>query len=1603
MFAVYIKHWLQDDGTTIDPNQEWTLMFTVPGRYENGFPVKDPTVKCSEDSADSFDFTIEPGMHYYDKLVPLRTLFRVTYSAVTIFYGRALTINSNTVYQTRSVHCEGSLGFLNDSYYEGIPDKSRTKIGWNVFYNRLISNHNTTISDNVEGDYFKHIELGSVQVDGIDPKTGSGYEKEYEPTSWTQTSSLFNSLRDEIGGHLVMRYESGQSYLDWYKYYWHDRGEGNRPVVSVGKNIIDISVNNEIDNIFTRVIPVGTAHDDGDRIYIEGYTYTDLEDGQQKVHNSKAMPVELLPHLYTSAELTDEFHKTEDYAEAKNKFGLLYITQEFGEADTQQKLWDECKKWIKESYYGEVTTFEVRAVDMHLINTELHSLRLGECVDVYYKVMERGQVVEKYRKLVCKSVKYTLFSPENNSYTFSIPSDLLKTKNNSNKSSKNKKTASGSLPKGGGNEDQDRTLNFTKVAAIIKNDPDVEHGYGGDAAYNSFKELGEMSGTFRCYDQFKDYDPYGHPRCQFNARVVGMIDIPGKSIKFVLFSNSGGTWSSGGVSAVSASNPLSARIRNGLKYHAVATALMDSSVRGIVWPIQHWYKKGDDDHAYASYTYIGNSGVAWSQSDGGGSESGGGTSFGLPISGISTGEDGTGTGIKITESGDIEIGNVNLTTIPTAGSEILKKILNFGTDGKIDGYDPETGVITYEADTQKETTDKDGNKSKGQVFVGRVLSDPDIGFNVSLNEVVTYKTNKKDPTTGEWLWETSDGFVCSKDFNIDTIPSFKTQLAIVDTFIANQATVNNLVVKHDAYIKDLSGETVQASIRATAGKVTCGYLSVAGRTGVAESGNARIAGNVYAGGTFYLQGDGDNNVNIGRCYNSASLNETTGVITLSRANGSDPTTFNLADMAWHKNAVSAAKDDGASKVFLGATGGSLEEGIYYVSSNSDATITAYYYNKNDALTPTSPESPLVGTRVVRVRLRNDEDLVITPSNTTQTRNAAKDGYKKVTVNPAPAPTVDGPKLYYINNTEVSSPITTNSKIYAKVIVDDRPISTAAIEINVSTPTPTIDVDGPTLWYRDNTAVVSPITQNNKEIYAKVVVNNQEHTTGYVTVNVDTSDAFDNGGKTAYLSGGDATLEPGSSVTIDAYYVDHNGVIGKTPYNTSLRPIRAEIRARNLRTLEKTITPTSSQQTFIAADETDPSGKSYDGYEKVVVNAAPSPTISGPNMYYRNGSSVVSSITQNNSEIYAKVLVNGQEHTTGYVTINVPTPSPTVIGPSMYYLDDSSVGSKITQNGSKIYAKVTVNGTPHSTSSVEIDIPTPTPTISGPDLYYRDNTAVVSPITQNNSEIYAKVLVNGQEHTTGYVTVNVPTGGGPEYFLKQEWGTGDDSNKLTITRSTDTTGTSTELQYIVTADVKPIAFDDSTKKFWTEGYAKVNDNSIATSTKYYTISPVSMSYPGPKLTFGDSKFGHGYVKAMMGSKELDSKEITDYKDGWDTAISTVNSWIYTVGTSPTPVGNIASNGTYSLRTYYTDYTRSDGTQVFGSRTFTVDVHEAAPSYTVDVVQAGNDCPENDVTNFLAGYNPKYVGASTGHGSFAARQGYRRYIMFTVDGKKRAFYF
>lgn len=432
MYDIYINYFMDDSS----PNPVTTerKLYSIPITENKQNVLTDPVVKTEMGKTGTFEFSVMPDHPYYNAWLQMKTVMRVEFSGETIFRGRVLTIDNQPMTGAKRIHLEGDFAFLMDSYQEGIPNDERTEKSLETYLSQVIANHNSQM--NVNGSTHKKMTLGAVP--GTYDQNGTpaeqrvrGDTRKYEENTWRQTTDALSSLQNEFGGYFRTRYNkaNGVCYLDWLEQCFNPTV--NAQPIELTENLIDLNSVTEVDNLFTVLVPVGSS--EGKPIYIDGYNG----------HSGKAITVPQVAAYFVNSgrasELNRRYHSRTEYENAINNYGIIYKSQTFSNADTQEKLWNYATDWVKENYMGGISSFTVSALDCHHLDPAKQKYITGDLVPVIYpnmayKAHGGDRLINK--TLTLTSVKYDLHHPEKNEYTAGIPNGTIsKTYGTTNKKS----------------------------------------------------------------------------------------------------------------------------------------------------------------------------------------------------------------------------------------------------------------------------------------------------------------------------------------------------------------------------------------------------------------------------------------------------------------------------------------------------------------------------------------------------------------------------------------------------------------------------------------------------------------------------------------------------------------------------------------------------------------------------------------------------------------------------------------------------------------------------------------------------------------------------------------------------------------------------------------------------------------------------------------------------------------------------------------------------------------------------------------------------------------------------------------------------------------
>lgn len=488
---IYISNFIGEGGA-IDTTS--TLFQSVP--VTPGENIIDPRVKSEMGKAPTFEFTMNSTHPMYDRLLQMRTMFRVVYGGQTIFRGRALTIDVDMLGR-KSVHCEGDFAFLMDTVQPGSKEDSRQIITVAAYLDQLIAQHNSTCGDPLHQFYLgecpgHYTDEGSFYQQRIIPAAERNSQK-FGNTSWNTTMDRFEDLLNDFGGYWRTRYEDDTHvYLDWFDRYFRPY-DVSRQRIEVASNLIDFGGSNEVDNIFTVVIPVGKQ--DSKDLFLTDY-WPMVSSGHARV-NYITVPEIADLGIFTDEALNTGHHSKEDYQNAINRYGYIYKVVNFENADTEDKLFSYATDWIKNNYMGSVTSYDVTALDIQGVNLEQSPLLIGDEVELVHPSIG-------LKVLTIISIDYDLYNPWKTKYNIGSPNNLLNAtygvankKNNGGKKSGG--GASTKPPNDGEDEDaifreQERARLLTQYS--IKTDQGIDIPLDDQLAFLSYDTQGnKLPGT----------------------------------------------------------------------------------------------------------------------------------------------------------------------------------------------------------------------------------------------------------------------------------------------------------------------------------------------------------------------------------------------------------------------------------------------------------------------------------------------------------------------------------------------------------------------------------------------------------------------------------------------------------------------------------------------------------------------------------------------------------------------------------------------------------------------------------------------------------------------------------------------------------------------------------------------------------------------------------------------------------------------------------------------------------------------------------------------------------------------------------------------------
>lgn len=272
-----------------------------------------------DNAAGSLEFTMLPDSPAYSTLERMKTVVTVFKGDEEIWAGRV--VSESTAFRfSKHVTCEGELAYLNDTIlppqeFTGSPAR---------FFSAILTRHNEKVP---AGKRFI-----SGEVDVTDPNDSIHRYTNYETTF----DCIQEKLIDKLGGHLVIRKEDGNRYLDYLK----DYPRTNTQVIRFGRNLLDFTRSYEMTDFATVIVPLGAPLDESPIQGLQAYLdVSSVNSGSIYVYDQNAV----------------------------SSFGWIEKVIHWDDITVAANLLRKAQNYLSNAQFEELR-LEVSAMDLHYLN-----------------------------------------------------------------------------------------------------------------------------------------------------------------------------------------------------------------------------------------------------------------------------------------------------------------------------------------------------------------------------------------------------------------------------------------------------------------------------------------------------------------------------------------------------------------------------------------------------------------------------------------------------------------------------------------------------------------------------------------------------------------------------------------------------------------------------------------------------------------------------------------------------------------------------------------------------------------------------------------------------------------------------------------------------------------------------------------------------------------------------------------------------------------------------------------------------------------------------------------------------------------------------------
>ena len=348
----------------------------------NNIRVNNAVCDLELNKTGTLSFKINPKHPYFSEIYKHKTEVYLYQDKDCLFCGRVLN-DETDIYNFKTIVCEGMMAYLLDSIQRA---ESSSFTGDNKirdYITDVINIHNNQVDDH------KKFSVGLIsEVDSS--------ETFYKISSYDDTLTTLN--KDLVGTfnhtYLMCEVKNGNKIIN----YRNSNGlPKNNQVIRFGKNLLKLNKNVKGEEIATAIIPLGT-------------TINSKETDNGTVDYK--LTIESLPE-FTDGTIKHDANTDYIYDEkAVELYGKIFKVINYDSVEKAQNLLDNAVKQLK--YYSELTSIiEITAFDLHLLNVNYNSFRIGQEVKVVSKIHD----LDDY--LIVQKITIYLDNPENTTIVLS--------------------------------------------------------------------------------------------------------------------------------------------------------------------------------------------------------------------------------------------------------------------------------------------------------------------------------------------------------------------------------------------------------------------------------------------------------------------------------------------------------------------------------------------------------------------------------------------------------------------------------------------------------------------------------------------------------------------------------------------------------------------------------------------------------------------------------------------------------------------------------------------------------------------------------------------------------------------------------------------------------------------------------------------------------------------------------------------------------------------------------------------------------------------------------------------------------------------------------